>query len=256
VLDDYAKPLPSLQSPGPLVLWQPEANPKPPIAEFARDALGVPELSQVQWQALAAAHAPSWWIETAGDFDAPGAPRLAENGPTVDTSQPIVYFRGDYTRLGAQILPQVSYLMWFSERPAEKKIDPYAGKLDGVIWRVTLDQDGRPLLYDTIHSCGCYRYNFPARELELKPARSDFREPLLFPQPPPIAEPPVLRIQSGTHYLRRVVSRADAQATQSRRYQLAHYDELLSLPADDGSRSLFGRCGLVPGSDRPEQVFL
>ena len=258
VLADYAKPLTSLDSPGPLVLWRSETGPtQHPLAKSAvRDALGVPQLTPEQWQSLAAAHAPSWWVETKADYDAPGAPQITANGPSVDGTRALVYFRGDYTRFGSDVLPQISYIIWFSERPPEKKIDPYAGKLDGVIWRVTLDRSGKPLFYDTIHSCGCYRYNFPARSLALKERDERFREPYLFPQAPPIATRPVLRIQSGTQYLRRVVDEADTKAAESRSYRLAPYTELLSLPSGDGTRSLYGRCGLVAGSDRPEQLFL
>ena len=35
------------------------------------------------------------------------------------------------------------------------------GRLDGVVWRVTLAPDGEPLVYDTMHPCGCYHMFFP-----------------------------------------------------------------------------------------------
>jgi hypothetical protein len=261
---DYATPLEQLDAPGRLLLWQPPAaaalDPDTVagwLSPANRDPLGLPRLSAAQWRRLAEAHAPAWWQETNGDFDLPGAPRLPDGRPGVDSAQPVTYYLTVWTRFGGELLPQLVYALWFSERPPQKPLDSYAGALDGVLWRVTLARDGRPLVYDTIHSCGCYRYTFPARPLQRRFQDDAWQEPVLFPQGEVGAGPLAIRLQSATHYVRRVVPLAEAPAQETRRYALRPYAELQSL--EDGAgrrRSLFGRGGIVRGTERPERFWL
>lgn len=260
VAEDYATPLAELDSPGPLRHWMPahvvdaEALPAVPLNE---DALGFPQLSGAQWNALMRHYAPQWWIETGGDYDLPGAPQWrAEGEPSLDTDTPVVYAKHDYTRFGDQVLPVLVYTLWFSERPQQKSLDAYAGALDGVIWRVVLDPQLQPLVYDTIHPCGCYRYTFPAQALTRIPSGGFWQESVLFPQEQVPDNPLALRVQSETHYLRRVVDSASVVGETSR-YQLLPYDVLRSLPLADGRRrSLFAEDGIVEGTQRGERWWL
>lgn len=247
----------------PLALWQPPAADAATPAQVAHwlktvDALGFPQLDDAQWWAMAAAHAPAWWVETGGDFDLPGAPVLRNGSPGLDLSQPVTYFQRAYTRFAGRALPQLVYTVWFSQRPAQGALDPYAGTLDGLVWRVTLDTDGTPLLYDTIHPCGCYHLVFPAKPLARRPHDDFWQEPVLFPQEPMPAGRPALRVQSGTHYVRRVADLEQAEAAAAREYRLADYRELLSLPDGPGeaTRSLFCADGLVCGTERLERYWL
>lgn len=268
---DYARPLAGLDAPGPLVLWTANALRAAPddaaaLAVAARkDALGIPELSPQQWRRLAVAHAPAWQIETSGDFDRIGAPALKHGAPAFDASRPVTFFQPAYTRYDGQVLLQLVYVAWFSERPKDGLIDSYAGALDGVVWRVTLGADGRPLLYDTIHPCGCYHYYFTARPLRRKPQGGFWEEPVLFPQEPAPAPPFAIRIQSRTHFVRRLVPLAQTAgkggagdaAAEKRGYAIADYSELLSLPdGKGGTRSLFCEDGLVCGTERFERFWL
>lgn len=259
VREDYAKPLAALDSPGPLAVWLPQAPAaaQAPLPQPPKDALGVPQLSGAHWQQLAERHAPIWWIEQGGPYDRPGAVRLLADGrDSVDAAQPVVYFRGDYTRFGRQVLPTLSYVMWFAERPPQKSFDPYAGALDGLIWRVVLDAHGQPLTYDTIHPCGCYRYTFAAQPLQRVEHGGYWQEPVLFPQDALPAGRPVLRVQSQTHYLRRVVSESETTG-ERRTYTLRPYADLLTLPdGRGGTRSLFAADGIVDGSERTERWWL
>jgi hypothetical protein len=257
VLADYATPAAQLEAPGRLVLWQgrsPRVVSERP-ARPDRDALGI-EAPPADWLALAKAYQPTWLIETDGAFDEPGAVQLGEAAPTVDVARPVTYFLPAYTRFGDKVLTQLVYVVWFSERPREGRVDFYAGKLDGVIWRVTLDTDGRPLLYDTIHSCGCYHYYFRAKPLQRKPQGGFWDEPVLFPQEAPKG-PFAIRIQARNHYVRRLVPLAGLGAIEQRDYALARYEDLLSLPdPEGGTRSLFCEDGLVCGSERLERFYL
>jgi len=193
VREDYARPADQLNSPGPLTLWRgPQAAPAPQAAAWLaqRDALGIPQLSDSQWQALEAAHLPNWLIETAGEFDRPGTPTMDGGRRGFDAQQPATYFATGYTRFGGRVLAQLIYVVWFSERPRAGVFDAYGGELDGVVWRVTLDERGLPLLYDTVHACGCYHYFFSAQPLVRKPEPGLLQEPVMYPQEPAPAEPP------------------------------------------------------------------
>ncbi len=264
VLADYAGPLDSRN----LILWEPErVDVGAPFRRDAvstdRDVLDIPILTAAQWQSLARAHAPRWLVETEGAFDRLGSPVLKHDKPALDLERPVTHFLPAYTRFGDKVLVQLVYIAWFSERPKLKWIDSYAGTLDGVVWRVTLDTDGAPLLYDTIHACGCYHYYFPAKPLARKQQGGFWDEPVLFPQDAP-AQPFAIRLQSGTHYVRRLVPLDGAPAVgaahgrdESRTYSLADYAELLSLPdGKGGSRSLFCENGLACGTERFERFWL
>ena len=258
VLADYEIPHAALESPGPLVLWTPsESVVGAPLGrDRPRDALGIPTLTDDDWQSLARTHAPHWLIETAGDHDLIGAPIL-DPRPAVDTARPVTYFHPAFTRFGDRVLAQLVYTVWFAERPKSGALDPYGGALDGIVWRVTLDEGGAPLLYDTIHACGCYHYYFLAQPLRRKPAGASlYQEPVLFPQEAPVA-PFAIRVQSGTHYVRRLVPLAEISAGGVALYERVDYGELLSLDAGkDGRRSLFREDGIAGGTERLERFFL
>jgi hypothetical protein len=282
VQEDYATPLGELKSGGPLVLWEPippavgapsgaTGSPRGVGAPsgatgatgatgpWARDALGIPMLTDDDLRALAAVHAPRWLVETAGDFDRIGAPVLKAGQPSLDTARPVTWFLPAHTRFGGEVLVQLVYVAWFSERPKSGSLDPYGGTLDGVVWRVTLDAAGEPLLYDTIHACGCYHYYYVperAQALERRRQGGFWDEPVLFPQQAP-ATPFAIRLHARTHYVRRLVPLADVAASQVALYESADYAELLSLPdGAGGRRSLFREDGLVRGTGRLERFFL
>ncbi len=262
VAADYARPLADLDGPARRIAWGPAAasGPVPALAAVPRDRLGIPQLDAAQWAALARAHAPVWWVEQGGPYDLPGAPTWAGARPTVDPARPDVYVHHDFTRFGAQVLPVLVYTIWFAERPPQTAHDPYAGALDGLVWRVVLDPQGRPLLYDSIHPCGCFHYWYPAQPLTRRDADSLWREPALVPQgqlpPNPAGGRWALRVASATHQLRRVLP-ADGIDGERRDYRLRPYAELTRLPDPRGGlRSLFGRDGLVAGSERGERWWL
>ena len=45
-----------------------------------------------------------------------------------------------------------------------------AGRIDGLVWRVTLSPDGVPWVYDSMHPCGCYHQFFPRTWIQARPA--------------------------------------------------------------------------------------
>lgn len=177
--------------------------------------------------------------------------------PSVDISKPAIYHYASYMRWRGEPLLQLNYLVWFAARPKTGAFDLLGGPLDGVLWRVTLDSAGWPLLYDSIHACGCYHHLFPGPRLRLRPETAEWAEPPLAPQPDPAVgdnEGMVIRLSSGSHYLQRIYAdRPGAVIALDGR----DYEALYALPAADGKpRSLFGPDGLVAGSERAERWLL
>jgi hypothetical protein len=222
------------------------------LARAPRDALGVPRFSAGAREQLLETFAPVYAIETGGAYDRPGAP-VWGSAPVaqVDTARPTVYRRLAYTRYGRDVLVQLVYTIWFTERPGD---DILAGKLDGLVWRVTLSAQGAPLVYDTIHPCGCYHMFFPTARATPRPAPEPDIEWAFVPLSLGAIEPPqrlALRIASRTHYLVGVAPDAGGPVTRT---AVAREDSLLRLPMPGGgTRSLYGADGLVAGSERPER---
>jgi hypothetical protein len=256
--DTFAQPLATLPVQGKLRRFRPPDGQvqAPPVAQLPRDALGIPSLDPQPLAALFAAHAPVWEIDVAGAFDLPGAPFWQADGtPGVDTSKPVVYRYPSYTRWQNQVLLQLNYVIWFAERPPSRPLDILAGPLDGLIWRVTLDANGRPLLYDSIHPCGCYHQFFPSTALRLRSNALDLPEPPLVPQPAPLlssGQRIVIRLSSGSHYIQRVYADIPAGSV----YTWEDYQALYAVPDGDRRRSLFDSDGLVPGTERAERWLL
>ncbi|MDJ0779437.1 MAG: hypothetical protein QNJ85_16335 [Gammaproteobacteria bacterium] len=225
------------------------------LARAARHPLGIAQLSREQRSRLFATYAPVFEIETAGDFDRIGQPYW--NGgpvPGIDLARPTVYTRIDYTRVDNRSLLQLVYVAWFPERPAAHWLDLLAGRLDGLAWRVTLAPDGEPVLFDSIHPCGCYHMFFTTPRVEpiAAPAAS-IEWAFTAASLPRIAagQRLVVSLQSRTHYLRNAWP---AEVDGDVDYLFADYDDLRSLPLPDGgARSLFGEDGLVPGTARGER---
>ena len=227
------------------------------LARARLDPLGVPELSERELELVAAAYAPSFDVEIAGDFDRFGELRWRPNAglPDIDATVPAVYVHAAHTRVGGQVLLQIVYSLWFPERPSQGALDVLAGRYDAVLWRVALSPQGEPLMYDSIHGCGCYHQFLPTARAEPRPAPSRIEEWAFVPaRLPRIAEGerPLVRLASATHYLAGVgvVRGADSLV----RYELKPYDALRSLPLPRGGhRSAFAPDGLMPGSARPER---
>ena len=153
-------------------------------------------------------------------------------------------------------LVQLVYVAWMPERPKDNAVDLLSGRLDGIIWRVTLAPDGERVLYDTIHPCGCFHMFFPTPRVEPLPKPQRYVEWAFSPATlPAIPQGSRLIVSARTrsHYLRNVWPAESADGSE---YAFADYDVLRTLPLPGGgSRSAFGPDGLVPGTGRGERYF-
>jgi hypothetical protein len=234
-----------------------------------RSSLGIPSLSADEWMQLFEAHAPVFEVETAKDDDRIGTVQWRDGAafgaafdktPLVDIARPSVYRRISYTRMGGKTYTQLVYSVWFPSRPREQLFDLLSGALDSVIWRVTLDDDGTPLIYDSIHGCGCYHLFFPTSRMRLKPPPKANIEWAFVPTSVPLIAPSqriILQIASTSHYIVGVKLNTSANKNAQRKtYQWRDEEELRSLPTTDGfTRSVFQSDGLISGTERGERFF-
>ena len=230
------------------------------VAQTKRDALGIPEYSFEDRQALFRIYAPAWEVQTVAGHDRIGAPFwTSQETLGIDTSQPVAYTLLSFTRFGKEILTQLNYIIWFPARPKTSALDLYGGLLDGLNYRVTLSRDGQPLLYETIHNCGCYYKAFPTGRLKVR-AKIDYAErPLIFraPELTHSRELMTVAMESRTHYVQHLYPFARPSQHAAVVYYLADYGRLRSLPDSKGRhRSMFGQDSIVPGSERLERFIL
>ena len=230
--------------------------------ESPRNALGIPQLNAGDWSRLLLLHAPVFDIEH-GAYGPAATDRIGALAfdssilPAVDSNQPLAYRRIAFTRLHGKTLTQLVYSVWFPERPADKWIDLLAGRLDGVIVRITLDERGAPLLVDSIHACGCYHLFFPTPRLAPRPPPTTNTEWAFIPTVLPAmkaGQRVQVRLAASSHYLLDIRAYDEMPSSSDIGYQLRDENVLRSLPlAGDARKSLYERDGLVAGTERGER---
>jgi len=256
-LEVFAKPVESLPQEGRLRLVVPAAQIEPVLPPRSA-VMGLPAVSRVDLALWIERHAPALQIDTASDDDRIGSLHWSAAGApiAVDLQRPAAYVRTAYTRFGGRTRLQLGYTFWFPARPPQHDFDVLAGHLDGLIWRVTLDDAGNALVYDSIHACGCWHQFFPTAAVVARPQPQSLDEGLFVPQsaPQPAAgQRLVLRLEAQTHFLQRLQLQP-AGAPGDDRYALRDERELLTLPLPGGgSRSAYDSAGFVAGTERAER---
>ena len=260
-----------IKSKGRLIRYLPDTTRAESLKPVAPDAikqstsnpLGLPALTRRELDSLFSMHAPVFEIDTVTDSDRPGAPILHDNRASVDISQPTLFTLLSYTWFKGRILPQLNYISWFPSRPCDSFFDILCGHMDGIIWRVTLNHDGRPIHYDTVHNCGCYHTFFPTAALAKKESPYLIDEWAFTPVTAPQlsdGERILLRLEPRTHHISSIQAIDQYETStkyESQTYTMTGYNWLRSLPTDSKStRSLFQNNGLVAGTERAERFIL
>jgi hypothetical protein len=242
-------------SANPLRLWSVKPREDLSLVDSAfaraiRDELGTPGLVDSEWRAFAEYYAPRLWVETAGEADVPAAPRLNGDKADADPDLHQVNYWISYTRFGGRALVQISYFIWF--KGAQSTAD---GQLDGLIWRVTLDPQGRALVYESLHETGSEHRWFPVQpELHHKSPGYWQDPPFVAPElsPPLMA---TLRLGAGNHEVQQVLRPDQVQASDQHQYELRPYEDLFTLPIGQGAtRSLFDPQGRIKGVRHSEPL--
>ncbi|MBI4718439.1 MAG: hypothetical protein HY763_11580 [Planctomycetes bacterium] len=259
---------------------------RPADASPEESAADLPSLSLEE---LAARFAPVFVQQVRKD--APYAPREDQIGRVyltgdpqnilvnVDPEKPVVYWAYSQARAGRRRYDQLVYTAWYPSRPALSSGDVQAGKIDGVVVRVTLDHYRRPAVYEFVRACGCYHTLWVAEFIE-SAARDEFGAPTggrRFAIEPATGKGglflPALVRDDGTRPARAQVSidaghhlvvaispshapPAAAEWSAERTYVLEPYETLTRLPLGGAVASMFRSDGLVHDAGRPEGLWL
>ncbi|MCQ1060324.1 hypothetical protein LRP52_38895 [Photobacterium sp. ZSDE20] len=234
---------------------------------------GWPILTDDQISQLYHFYSPLINVEDHSEDDIPGTVQYLANKqqPAVNPSKPAIYLHHSYTQLYGKTYLQLNYSLWFANRTPTSSFDPYAGKFDGVLLRLTLDHQGRPLLLDSIHHCGCYHMVFNLTDrFEFEDAIPDIETPLLFKRAVPSGSSSwSVTLSHGEHMIKQVtwkkvtLNQHDHMSTGKKAENRVHpltrldYDLLRQLPTDrHHTISLFNQRGLLPSSERLESTYL
>lgn len=225
-----------------------------------KDPLGLPSFSPEELEVLFAYYSPVIELELGHPDDRIGRPHRRDDSWTT-LPQPEVFTLQTHTHWQGEWLPQLVYIWWYPSRPKNHALDIYGGELDGLMFRVTLDWQGKALFYDSVHPCGCYHKWHPAHpDIRFK-GESAWDEPLavLPVSPPPQPYQAVVRLQSKTHYVvglefedRQV--EASQAASPAKTYRLFPHSQLRAEPTGDDY--LYGPDGLIHGTERLERFLL
>ena len=256
----FGVPLAQLPTQGELIWFEPGEAVRPldaqeiaTILDSADNSLQLPAPTGARLEQLFRTFAPIFEVDVVSDDDKIGSPEFDRDEVRVDTARPAVFTLISYARLGSELLLQLNYVFWFPARPLSGPFDLLGGHVDGLTWRVTLGQDGRPQFYDAMHNCGCFYMAFPTDAFEPR-SHPAFDEPVLAPQQMwRDTRRPVIRLAARTHYVVRVYPYSAPSSETAVTYELRSYDRLRSLPAGSGHRSLFGTDGIVTGTERAER---
>lgn len=256
---EFAKPAEALLDNTPAVRWQvAEVEdltliPKSMYDSYP-DEFGLPGFVDSTWRALAEANAPQVLTTADATRRQLGAPMWTAQGLDVDTTKPEVNYQIGFTRLGPLNLVQVNYFFWFRTPNAASGTAP----VDGLVWRVTLDDHLKPLAYESLRASGRDHFWFPVQQrLARKPASAAApadEQPAFFPQDG-LAPPQALLMLDAVHGGVRRVGAAGTEVSigspaTPRQYTLKRYEDLYTLPLPSGgTRSPFQLDGLIAGTE-------
>lgn len=224
------------------------------------EGLYPPQLSAENLKRLFIRHAPVWEIDQISLDDHIGSPYWADKSTlAVNTENPLVYLIPSFAQFEGQALIQLNYLVWFPARTKKGALDLYGGFLDGVFLRVTLGENLEPIMYETVHSCGCYHVFHPTDRVELKRTKESAEPPLAAPAVsiPQHDENLIVRMSAGEHQVLGLYTESKRKSSVDRQYKVASYHPLRELKTAWGtSQSMFNNKGLVPQSKRLERLLL
>lgn len=219
--------------------------------------LEIPIPSPKDASRLAEQFAPIWRVDTKTNDDVIGRPEINANGATINTLEQEVYWYLSHSIFEGQVLLQLNYVIWLPSRPKTNLLDPLGGPIDGLHWRVTLSRDGTPLIYDSIHNCGCYHMFFPSKKLKKHFDAHLYQEPILIPKSMEKVKPNekiALYLEAQTHYL--IGVEKEKPAYKGHHMKLRPYHKLEAIPVTSRAnthQNLFDHDGLINESARLER---
>jgi hypothetical protein len=202
------------------------------VSQSASKELKIPEPKEEGAERLIGSFAPM--VRVTGEPDESMViPAWKDGKLASEYNAAVAYAKFSQAKWKGQPVLQISYFIWFKAQP-----------LDGLIWRVTLGPNGKPLAYDTIHTDGS-NYLLLLADPSLR-ASGAAKLPEI-----PDGSRLVLSIDGANHDIRHVGA---WEGVTRDNYLLVDYDRLRRLYYKDGeTRSLYdanGNSGTGAGAPR------
>ena len=226
------------------------------LRQAQKDAFGFPVLEQEQIDTLLQYYAPVISQDQVGLYDYPGTVTWKDHKVVIDTQRPAVYTFMSRAFIDGQPAVQLNYSIWYEGRRGPNAPWLERGALDGLTMRITLEENGDPVMLDIMNNCGCYFMFIPGSKKIAGAVAETSGTPLLVPAWLPEDYPQKrlhVRVNSGWHQIQKVFTSKLSGTEQA--YQILPYDILETLPHDDGRiESVFNRQGIMKSSFRIEPV--
>ena len=223
-----------------------------------RDSFGLPELSIREKRQLVEVFAPIFTQDVVADYDRIGRVVWKNGKVEVDTDTPTVYYYFTNGLLNESPILQINYVIWYQGRLGDNTPWYERGLIDGITFRVSLDQNGLPFMVDTMNNCACSHIFVPDRKkvAEIKEISMEFDA--LVPSWLDSEYPGKrirLRVNTGWHQIQNIGT-SDDGVTETASYELRPYQDLEALVSGSNQRrSIFDNEGIVFGSERIEPYF-
>lgn len=190
----------------------------------------------------------------------------------VDPDEAVLYAAEQPFRIGRARYLNLVYRLHFQQTPLG--LFPFhleAGNNPGLLLVLTLDQEQRPLLLTTVHTCGCYLAFVPFAAISpasLPPAWNRRQQTVYGQRLPGMLadlasnERLAVFVQSGNHRVRdlRLLARKEQARYRAVEMQVLPLAQLRRLPVAQGTVSFFEeegpRQGYVKGSHKPLERLL
>ncbi len=228
------------------------------ILKASNNALSVPRPNENTQQVLATAFAPVLTQDIRGDDDRIGAIKWQEHNIIVAGDRPTMYYYFTNAFYNGQPVLQINYVVWYPARTGPGAPSIERGTLDGLTFRISLGQDGRPVMVDIMNNCGCYHFFVPAdgsvKAVRPQSLTIDAFAPAGLPES--FSGTP-LNVHVNADWHQVVGLSYEPPPAKDIPYRLVPYKSLEMLPASDGTfASMFNRHGIAKNSKRIEPLLL
>ena len=216
--------------------------------------LGMPYFGNDEMRNIAFGLAPILSIDIVDDYDKFGEVVWKDGRVNINTANPVVYYYFSYGAIKQEPVLQVNYAFWYPGRLGPNAPWMEKGALDGMTLRITLDNEGLPIMADVMNNCGCYYFYVPRKEAVKKIIKKPFQLEPFVPAWLPDGFPKkkiALRINTGWHQVQHIDATDVEEHEQG--YQLLPYEVLEQLPKETNkSESVFNPAGIMKDSQRIE----
>jgi hypothetical protein len=204
------------------------------LTRSRQNPLAIPLPSVSDRKTLSAIFAPVIIQDLVAEYDRPGAMFWGDKQLEIDPDNPKAYYYFTHAYFKNEPVLQINYVVWYSARSGPNSPLIERGPIDGLTFRVSLENSGRPFVVDIMNNCGCYHFFVPRKEkvqrIRSSPLAIDAFVPTWLPQDFP-AKRLTIRVVSGWHQVANIDARTISLDFMP--YQLEPYERLEMLPKDD-----------------------